>query len=633
MTQKEPIKLNKEQQEAVNTIDGNLLIIASAGTGKTTTIIERYVNLVQNHQYKPNEIMMTTFTNKASKDMIRKIVERTGSEPPYMGTMHSLFLKILRSHARSISLDPEFTLIHDEYDKRKIMKKIIIGEGIPNKPDNVNYFLFWISKFKNRGVLAEDLSEKSTLDDNIKQGVIEEILDDDIIQVDPNLRKYVNKIYKIYEQELKKINSIDLDDILLLTFKILDKNPEIKERYSHKFKAIMVDEAQDLNVVQINILELLKNNNICLIGDDCQNIYEWRGSSNKLVFEFDKTAKKVILKENYRSTKKIITAVNKTINSFTIKIDKNLICTRESGKEILVESFHTFDYEIKFIVHEIKKLIKNNIQKEDIAVLFRTNNMGKQIEKEFRRNKILCHLSKSRSFFEREEVRDIISLLKLKQNYNSLYDFERIINLLPNFGESKIHKLKEISINYKCSLVNSLDYSDELKLNEDGKYNLNLLKDLLSSKENPLKLFLKTFNYLGKIINKYKDDPEKLEDKLENIKLIEGLFEEYSPDLEGIKNFLDSLIELEKKEKDRDKIVLTTIHSAKGLEWKYVFLAGCNEKILPFYVRSLTPLKRDSELRLFYVAISRAKDFLIITYSDNHHWKELDPSHFIEIIN
>jgi len=268
------IKLNKEQIEAINFVSGNLLIIASAGTGKTTTIVERYANLVKNHNYKPSEIMMTTFTNKASKDMIKKIVEKTGSEPPYVGTMHSLFLKMVRSNAKLLSLDPDFTLIHDESDKKKIIRQILSAEKIDNKAENVNYFVRWISRFKNVGVLAENLSENLSIDENINQGIIEEVLDDEIVRVDTTLRKYVNKIYKKYEQELSKRNSIDLDDILLLMFKLLDKNPDIREVYSKKFKAIMVDEAQDLNVVQKNILNLLRNNNLCLIGDDCQNIYE-----------------------------------------------------------------------------------------------------------------------------------------------------------------------------------------------------------------------------------------------------------------------------------------------------------------------------------------------------------------------
>ena len=233
--------LNKDQLEAVNFVNGNLLIMASAGTGKTTTVVERYVNMVNNHGYKPSEIMMTTFTNQAAKDMIKKIVERSGSEPPFIGTMHSLFLKILRDNIKFTSLDEGFILLDDEADKKKIVKQILSLENIDPKEDNIRYFINWIGKFKNRGVLAENLSEESSLDDNIKEGVMEEALDDNIIKVDPRLRKYVNKVYKKYEEQLKISNLIDFDDVLLLTHKLFEKNEGVREKYANKFKAIMVD--------------------------------------------------------------------------------------------------------------------------------------------------------------------------------------------------------------------------------------------------------------------------------------------------------------------------------------------------------------------------------------------------------
>ena len=391
--------LNEDQLKAVNFVKGNLLIIASAGTGKTTTIIERYANMIENHGYKPSEIMMTTFTNKAAKDMIGKIVKRTGSQPQYIGTMHSLFLRIIKENTKLLSLDPNFTLIYDNSDKKKIVKQILINEGIELKTDNVKYFVTWIGKFKNRGVLSESLSENMTLDDNINGGIIEETIDEDIIKINPFLRKLVNKIYKRYEEELKKSNSIDLDDILLLTFRLFEKNEDIKERYSKKFKSIMVDEAQDLNIVQINILNLLKKDNLCLIGDDCQNIYEWRGSSNKLVFEFSDSENKVYLKDNYRSGKKIIESVNKVINSMKFKIEKKLNCTKDNSGEVEILPFSNFHDEQDFLVNKIKYLLDQKVSKDEIAVLFRTNRIGKDLERELRKNKIPCHLSKSRNFF------------------------------------------------------------------------------------------------------------------------------------------------------------------------------------------------------------------------------------------
>ena len=625
--------LNKEQLEAAQFVNGNLLIIASAGTGKTTTIVERYVNLVKNHGYKSSEILMTTFTNKAAKDMAKKIFERTGEEPPFVGTMHSLFLKILRNHAKLILPSQDFTII-DDSDKKKIVRGIITKENIESKSDNLRYFLMWISKFKNRAILADSLSTDTSLDDIKEQGIIEDVLDDEIIKVDPSLRKYVNKVYKKYEESLRKNNQIDLDDILLLTLRLFQNHPEIKDFYSNKFKAIMVDEAQDLNIVQIRILNIIQHNNLCLIGDDCQNIYEWRGSSNELVFDFNETQNKVFLKDNYRSGKDIISAINKVIDSMSFKIDKQLNGTKNHDGEIIIQSFSNFDEETEFIVGYIKELLKKGTSKEEIAVLFRTNRIGKVIERELRRNKIPCYLSKSKDFFEREEIKDLISFLKLKVNPYSTIDFERLLVLLEGIGAVKAKKFEEIAKNHKCSYIEALDFHDELKVSEVSKRDLNKLKFVINStSKTPLTVFLRDFGYVNHLRNKYHDEPEKLSDKLENIKVFEELFGEESTK-EEIKSFLDGLIELEKREKTRDKVTLSTIHSAKGLEWEYVFLASCNEKTLPFYIKDLEKIKRDSELRLFYVAISRAKSSLIITHYDETDWvKELEMSQFLEILD
>jgi len=625
--------LNKEQLEAAQFVNGNLLIIASAGTGKTTTIVERYVNLVKNHSYNPNEILMTAFTNKAAKEMVKKIFERTGEEPPYVGTMHSLFLKILRTHAKLVLPSQDFTII-DDSDKKKIVRGILAKENIVSKSDNLKYFLMWISKFKNRAILAENLSIETNLDYLKEQGIVEDALDDEIIRIDPSLRKYVNKVYKKYEESLRKNNQIDLDDILLLTLKLFQNHPEIKDFYSNKFKAIMVDEAQDLNIVQIRILNLIQHNNLCLIGDDCQNIYEWRGSSNELVFDFNESQNKVFLKDNYRSGKNIIAAINKVIDSMSFKIDKQLNGTKTNNGEIIIQSFFNFDEEKEFIVEHIKELLKRGTSKEEIAVLFRTNRIGKVIERELRRNKIPCYLSKSKDFFEREEIKDIISFLKLKINPYSTIDFERLLVLLDGIGTVKAKKFEEIAKKHECSCICALDFHKELKMSEISVRELSKLKSVINSVgKNSLTVFLKDFGYIHYIRNKYHDESEKLNDKLENIKVLEELFGEGSTK-EEIKSFLDGLIELEKREKTRDKVTLSTIHSAKGLEWEYVFLASCNEKTLPFYVKELEKVKRDSELRLFYVAISRAKSSLIITHYDKTDWgKDLERSQFLEILD
>jgi len=626
------IKLNKEQEMAVKVSEGNLLILASAGTGKTTTIVERYVNLIENKNQNPEEVMITTFTNKAAKDMIKKINQRTNRIPKFIGTMHSLFLKILRDHCATIGLNPNFTLLTEDNDKKRIIKEILKKENIEPKSNNIYYLLKRIAMYKNRGIHAKDLSEKIGLDD--RNAEPEEIDEGEFVFISPKIKNLRNYVYKKYQERLKESNMLDFDDILLYTYDLLEKNEKLRSDYQRNLKVIMVDEAQDLNLVQRKILELLQKDNLCLIGDDCQNIYAWRGTSNEFVFTFDNKHKKVILNNNYRSSKNIIDNVNKIISSLSFKIDKSLNCTRGEGEKIRIREFYDFDDEMFFIVEEVKSILKRKENPEDIAVLFRTNNIGKQIEREFRKNKIPCHLSRARGFFEREEIKDVLSFLNLKINPSSILEFERLLKLIHGIGNSKIEVLKKIAKKNKVDIAESLDYVNELNVNIQTKDMLNNLKRILNDSErNPIHLFLEFFDYWSRLERKYSSDSGKIEDKRENVNVLIELLQDYNFDREGVINFIDSLIEIEKMEKDDGKVTLSTIHSAKGLEWKYVYLLGCNENILPFYRRELTKIKRDDELRLFYVAVSRAKDFLTITYSLNHKWRELEPSQFLDIID
>jgi DNA helicase-2/ATP-dependent DNA helicase PcrA len=625
------IKLNKEQVNAINTINGNLLIIASAGTGKTTTIVERYVNLIKNQGYSQNEVMMTTFTNKAAKDMIDKISRRTDKLLVWIGTMHALFLRILRENAGLILKNSNFTLITDDSEKKKIIKGIAKKERIKANANEINYITKIISIFKGLGIFSENLAYDKDLNSVEEIKKHEELFEDEIVYISSEIENKRVLFYKKYQDFLKNSNLLDFDDILLYTFELFEKYPDIKERYSKIFKAIMVDEAQDLNVVQIRILNHLVDNNICLIGDDCQNIYEWRGSSNELVFQFEKKHKKIILEDNYRSTGNILNAVNKAINSMKFKISKKLICTKEKGDRIIIQGFEDIEEEIDYIIENVKN-IKQKEQLHEIAILTRTNHIGKDIEREFIRNRIPYHLSKSKGFFEREETKDILSYLNLLVNPNSSVDFERLIKILPGVGNVSISKIHEYATKNNLNYIEILEKIEVINLNDQVKYSLGIILDSINESGNPIEILLKNINYLKILENKYRNEELKLEDKFENIKLVLDLYKGYSHDVKGIKDFLDSLIEIEKKEKDNNKVKISTIHSAKGLEWKYVFLACCNEKILPYYKDKITNIKRDSELRLFYVAISRAKEHLYITHSFRHKWQSLEPSQFLEVI-
>jgi len=622
--------LNNAQIEAVNTLDGNLLILASAGTGKTTTIVERYLNLVRNHNFDPDSILMTTFTRKAAEDMKKKILSKTKKISSWIGTMHSLFLRILRENSERLFSNSNFSIIVESSKKKRIIRRILSEEKIEASRDVVDYFLDRIERFKNVGILAEFLTDEEYFGE---EGEIEHLKEDRFVKIDSQLKTQSIKIYKKYQEFLRKENNIDLDDILLLTYDLFEKNKDVLNKYSEKFKIIMVDEAQDLNVVQIKILNLLENNNLCLIGDDCQNIYSWRGASNKLVFDFDESHKKIVLKENYRSNENIICAVNKIIDSIQFKIDKKLKGTRDKGTDIIIQSFDSFESEMDFIVSEVSSFLKKGAKMEDIAVLVRTNFLGKKLERAFIKNKIPCHLSRSLNFLDREEIHDVLSFLRVKVNIKSRIDFERIFNLIEGFGDAKVKKILDFLKEKDYVLTDVLNNLSELKLNDLDSRNVHNLFALIADySKHPIDSFLDFFDYLGRIAKRYFRDPDRIEDKEKNLELLKELFNDRDYTLDSVRDFLYELIDLNRKDTDVDKVTLSTIHSAKGLEWKYVFLAGCNEKILPLYQKSLEKLKKDDELRLFYVAVSRAKDFLIITHSNKHDWRELDPSQFIKII-
>lgn len=623
-------QLNPEQLKASLQLDGNLLIIASAGTGKTTTIVERYINLI-NSGVKPNEILMTTFTNKAANDMINKITKKTNKISDYIGTMHSLFLRILRDNKDIIFNGKERTLITESTEQKKIVREVLENVGLPVDYNSTSYFLSWIGKFKNRGILADDLSWEGGIDEAKKAGHITEMLDDELILVDSMWRGQVNKVYKKYQEYLKLNNLMDFDEILLLTYKLFKENEELRESYKKQFKSIMVDEAQDLNVVQIRILELLRNDNLCLIGDDCQNIYEWRGSSNDLIFNFTENENKIFLDKNYRSSNEIIKSVNKTIVSMNNKIDKELVGTRGDNKRINIKTFRTSNEELDFIVEEIKDLIRNGENEEDIAVLFRTNMIGKSAEREFRRRGIPCHLSKSISFFDREEIKDIISFFKLIVNPSSGIDADRVLSMIKGFGKTKVKKVLETSKEKNITPIEVIKNYDTLGFKEDLNDKLKTIAKSLES-NSPLESFLEEFGYYAYLENKYSQEIRKLEEKFQNIRVLIDMFEDFMEDNKTITDFLDSLIETGKREKTRNKVILTTIHGAKGLEWKHVYIIAVSEGILPFYKTDLAAHKRDSELRLFYVAISRAKDTLTLTSARAQGFRFTKPSQFLEII-
>lgn len=600
-------KLNAEQEKAVKAIEGPVLILAGAGAGKTKTIVERILEIVR-RGIAPSQILAITFTNKAAKEMRERIEKRLSEdqvlnfpisiyERPFVSTFHSLGVHILRENYSLINVSKHFT-IFDRDDSKKAVKEALLKFGFDPKTHEPGKILAIISREKGRGVTAEDYIENA------------------------NWRSYVGElvgqVWPEYEKILKRDNALDFDDLLLKTENILRKEKAIRERYQSIWKYIHIDEYQDTNRVQYEISKLLvgQENNICAVGDIDQNIYSWRGAELKNILAFEKdypNATIIKLEENYRSTKIILEAANKIIEKNKVRRPKNLFTENNVGEKILVYSSLDESGEAEFIASKSLELINKGVSPDEIAVLYRANFQSRILEEAFVRKNIPYQLLGTR-FFERKEIKDLLSYLRGAISPESLADIKRIINV-PARGIGKATIVKIFS-------------GDETSLPTATKLKLEKFRNLL----NEISVFAYMHNpseTISHIIKKsgleeeWKNEGEEGEARLENAYELANFASRYDsmPFEEGLTALLtDSALQSDQDEiKDDKKAVrLMTIHASKGLEFDYVFISGLEEGLFPHEKMnegSLSPEEGEEERRLFYVAITRARKNIFLTYS------------------
>tara|TARA_Y100001970_G_scaffold72572_1_gene92118 strand:+ start:2558 stop:4585 length:2028 start_codon:yes stop_codon:yes gene_type:complete len=607
--------LNEKQKEAVLSLDGPLLIVAGAGSGKTKVLISRIAHIIEKKKAYPNQILAVTFTNKAAKEMqdrISKILKKGAVGLPWLGTFHSVCAKLLRKHARAVNLNSNFTII-DQDDQVKLIKNISKVENIDTKKISPKYILSIIDQWKNKGWYPENVILK-------KREVLE---------------KNFLSIYKIYQSKLLDLNACDFSDLILHSVKIFEKNPDIAEMYSKNFKYILVDEYQDTNLIQSKWLNYLaaNNQNICCVGDDDQSIYSWRGAEIKNFLEFDKiysNTKIVRLERNYRSTQNILSVASKIISNNEARVGKNLFTKGENGDLVSLNSFRNGKDEATGISDEIEKL-KKKYSLNNMSILVRAIFQTREFEERFLKIGIPYRIIGGIKFYERAEIKDCIAYLKVVHQNKDDLSFERIINTPKrSIGETTIKQLSEYAKQNNLSLEKSaISLIQENKIKPKTKLGLSSLINLLAKWRNDLsnkkighiKLIQTILDESGySQMLKDKKDLEN-ENRLENIKELINAMKEY----DNLESFLEHVALATSLDQDWEdkKVNLMTLHASKGLEFDVVFLPGWEEGLFP-HQKSIEEKGQkglEEERRLAYVGITRAKKQAIISFSMNRFYQ------------
>ena len=606
--------LNPRQKEAVTTINGPLLILAGPGSGKTRVLTHRLAHLIANN-IAPKNILAVTFTNKAADEMKQRVAKLIGGKTyaPLIGTFHSICLKILRIEIDKLEYKKSFT-IYDEDDKLSVIKKII-----PELEINKDQF---------------PPKKAATIISGLKSEFI------DYATYAENAREYFEKtmsrIYSAYQSEMKRNNALDFDDLIMLTIKLFEEFPETLNKYQEKFQYILVDEYQDTDPIQYRLIRLLaaKYRNICVVGDDAQSIYSFRNADFRNILNFEKDypeAKVITLDQNYRSTQNILDAASKIISKNKYQKPKNLWTENPAGPPISIVSTWDEKTEAELIAQKIEELKKQGFKLKDFTVFYRTNAQSRAIEETFIRNNIPYKLIGATKFYQRKEIKDLISYLKFIAT-EDLISLERIINVPPRgIGEITFKKIKgaglknaaqeKPEINKFYTLIKNLKKeSEKLPLSQ-------ILKMIL--KETDYRDYLKK-SYGGNILAN--DIPED-EARWQNIQELVNVCSDYdkieAP--QGLYEFLEKTAlfsDADEINEQKDLVHLMTLHTAKGLEFSVVFISGCEEGILPHSRSLINPLDIEEERRLFYVGITRSKSHLYCIFAQRRSsWgqKEANP--------
>ncbi len=597
--------LNPQQQAAVEALEGPVLIFAGAGSGKTRVLTHRIANMIYSGTAQAHEILSVTFTNKAAGEMRERIEQMLGADRSHviMGTFHSICARILRREALYIGYEQSFS-IYDDEDGQKVIKKIMKDLQISTDVIKPNSVFYNIKQFKSQMIFPAEASDLalSTFDDTVA------------------------KIYGMYQSELKNSSAMDFDDLLLKPLELFEKNPHILKKYQDQFKFIMVDEYQDTNKAQFQFVESLsrEHKNICVVGDDDQSIYGWRGADIGNILDFQQHfpgAKIFKLEQNYRSTKTILSAASAVVKLNEKRAAKELFTDSEDGEIIKVlEGRNELD-EGRLIVDEIQSVCRRNRHGfQDVALLYRTNAQSRPLEDVLRRNGVPYQIIGGTKFYDRMEVKDVLGYFRLIVNPLDNISFMRIINKpTRGIGKTSQDAINAFAIDQGISLFSAATRAQEYGLTSRafnrviefvqliGKYS-SLLNEL--NLEEWARVFVDELGF----VNQYKEEATaESEVRVDNIYELLSAVSEYAqraeePNLTGYMEEVALLTDIDKFNQDKQQVTLMTLHSAKGLEFPVVFLTGMEDGLFPLQ-RSIEDNEAlEEERRLFYVGLTRAME-------------------------
>ena len=604
--------MNSEQSEAVRTTEGPLLIMAGAGSGKTRVLTHRIAYLVDEKDVSPYNILAITFTNKAAKEMKARVEHLVGEEAQviWMSTFHSMCVRILRRDADRIGIERNFTII-DPTDQKSVIKDVLKSENIDSKRFEPRMFIGAISNLKNELKTPED-AQKEANDFHSQM---------------------VATVYKGYQRQLSRNEALDFDDLIMTTINLFERVPETLEYYQNKFQYIHVDEYQDTNKAQYTLVKLLANKfkNLCVVGDSDQSIYGWRGADIQNILSFEEDypeAKTIFLEQNYRSTKNILNAANEVIKHNSERKPKGLWTANSGGDKIQYYEAMTERDEAEYVVKEIMKHQRGGKKYSEMAILYRTNAQSRVLEETFMKSNIPYTMVGGQKFYDRKEIKDLLSYLRVIANSNDDISLQRIINVPKRgIGPSSVEKIQTYALQNNISMFDALAEVDFIglskKVTQECISFYEMIQNLIKEQE-----FLEISEIVDEVLQKsgYKDMLDR-EQSIESRSRLENLdefmsvpkdYEENTPlEEQSLINFLTDLsLVADIDEADtQNGVTLMTMHSAKGLEFPIVFIMGMEESLFPHIraIKSEDDHEMEEERRICYVAITRAEELLYIT--------------------
>ena len=602
--------LNPQQLSAVKYTEGPILIFAGAGSGKTRVLTHKIAFLIQEKGYQPNQILAVTFTNKAAKEMklrVQNLLPKIPVNSIKIGTFHSICARILRTEIYKLGYTQAFT-IYDQKDVKNLLKDIIKRQNYDLQQFSPSAVNSYISKLKNSMLYPNDL----------------------LRQEENFFEKRLSLIYDEYQKQLKVNNAVDFDDLILLTIKLFENDITTLNKYQKKIKYILVDEYQDTNKTQFQLIQLLSNNtcDICVVGDDDQSIYGWRGADIKNILEFKdnyENPKIFKLEQNYRSTEIILSAAYSVIKNNKNRANKKIWSDKIGGNLISLHLSQDERFEARKIIQNIHLEYKNGRNYEELVILYRTNAQSRAIEDELRKNNIPYKIVGGVKFYDRKEIKDILSYLRLIVNPKDNLSFERIINFpARGIGKTTINKIKKYAEEEEISLLDAIE--KDLSVGKKQLKSIDLFRNLilelsLKCKEfNPIeiiKLLIEKIQLKDYYDNQISDENNERWANIEELISTISEYSEINPNL-FLKDFLEEvslLTDIDRWNNENSTVTLMTLHTAKGLEFPVVFICGLEEGLFPIVGALEEENELEEERRLFYVGLTRAMEKVYLTYA------------------